>query len=373
MYHHTARRLISKKNMGKKNEHKDSIKKDSHELKNRTVLKAKNKYNMIDEIPITINPPVYECNSLKGATSEEYKFLIAHDLLKMFNQNKDKALEHLYKEMGEMRKYIQSSIESALTFEQILFTLDVSIRCDLHYFPFNSFQQYQIIWAYDEINALKSKYKVVEYTPEVFYHHHRLRFARHEIKDYIRQRDIIDMGAYCGDSMIILTQYTDKTVYSYEYSIHNVEKIKKSIIDNNISANKVMIINKGIADEVKTVESQSTTWSNSQIIEGSKGSKINLTTIDFEAKDLNLHIGLIKGDIEGYEYKALKGAMNVIREQRPVISISLYHNTESFFGIPKLLSEFENYQFEMLSGTFENDITLLEYTYFAYPREILKD
>lgn len=333
------------------------------------------KYNVMDEIPITKDPPKYSCHSLKGASPEDKKrkFFIARDLLERFNQSREKALEYLYNEIGDMRKYLRSTIESALTLEQILFTLDVSIRCDLHYYPFNSFQQYHIIRAYDEISQARSKYHVMEYNPEVFYHHHRLRFTRPEIKEYIRQRDIIDMGAFCGDSMVMLCEYTDKTVYSYEYSIYNVEHIKKAISSNNIPKGKVKIVNKGVGDEVKVVSSESSGFSGSHIVEGSEGQKVNLTTLDFEAKDLNLHIGLIKGDIEGYEYKAIKGAMNVIKEQRPVISISLYHNAESFFGIPKLLKDLENYQFEMLSATLENDITMYECTYFAYPKEILKN
>lgn len=353
------------------------ITKYSHYTKNkiRRIKAEPGGYDLIDEIPITKKPPLYQCSSLRNAIPEQKtnKFFISRDILKKFNQSREQALDYLYSEMGLLRKYLQSTLESAITLEQILLTLDASIRCDLHYYPFNSFQQYHILRAYDEINQAKSKYKVLEYNPEVFYHHHRLRFARQEIKDYIRQRDIIDMGAFCGDSMVILNEYTDKTIYSYEYSLPNIENVKKAIIENNIPEDKVKIINKGISDEIRSIKSEGVEKSFSRIVEGSEGQTVQLTTLDFEAKDLHMKVGLIKGDIEGFEYKAIKGAMNLIREHRPVLSISLYHNTESLFGIPKLLFSLKNYQFEMLSATFENDATLLECTLFAYPKEILKN
>lgn len=332
------------------------------------------KKDFINEIPVTRKLPIYQCSSFRGAKSEKEtgKFFIAKNILKKFNQSREHALEYLYNEMDTLRKYYQCSIESAITLEQILMTLDASIRCDLHYFPFNSFQQYHLLRAYDEINIAKSKYKVMEYNPEVFYYHHRLRFAQEEIKDYIRQRDIIDMGAFCGDSMVIFNEYTDKTIYSYEYSLPNIEKIKKAIVENNIPKDKVKIINKGISDEIRTIKSEGIGKSFSRIVEGKEGQTVYLTTLDFEAKDLNMKVGLIKGDIEGFEYKAIKGAMNLIREHRPVISISLYHNAESFFRIPRLLFDLENYQFEILCATFENDLTLLECSLFAYPKEIFK-
>jgi hypothetical protein len=69
----------------------------------------------------------------------------------------------------------------------------------------------------------------------------------------------------------------------------------------------------------------------------SRGSSIvPISTIDGEAKRLNLTVGLIKADVEGIEIEVLKGALETIQRDRPVITMSIYHNVE-FLDLPKLL------------------------------------
>lgn len=42
-------------------------------------------------------------------------------------------------------------------------------------------------------------------------------------------------------------------------------------------------------------------------------------------------------DIEGEEYKALKGAEKIIREQKPKLAISVYHKAEDIYELPELI------------------------------------
>lgn len=70
----------------------------------------------------------------------------------------------------------------------------------------------------------KSKYKVDYYTEEVFYYHHGLRFTSKFIRKYIQNKDILDVGACMGDSLVILLNYTNKRVHLYE-----INKIKQFI------------------------------------------------------------------------------------------------------------------------------------------------
>lgn len=44
-------------------------------------------------------------------------------------------------------------------------------------------------------------------------------------KRYIMQGDIMDLGAFIGDSAIVLSQYTPKNVYSIEIDSDNIEKM----------------------------------------------------------------------------------------------------------------------------------------------------
>ena len=44
-------------------------------------------------------------------------------------------------------------------------------------------------------------------------------------------------------------------------------------------------------------------------------------------------------DVEGAELRALRGAEMTIREHRPKLAISVYHQPEDIYSIPRFLAE----------------------------------
>lgn len=71
--------------------------------------------------------------------------------------------------------------------------------------------------------------------------------------------------------------------------------------------------------------------------------KIESSTLDIDIKE---PITLIKMDIEGYEKKALEGAKNHIINDKPKLLISVYHNHEDLWKIPKIIREYnKDYKF----------------------------
>ena len=65
-------------------------------------------------------------------------------------------------------------------------------------------------------------------------------------------------------------------------------------------------------------------------------------TIETVALDEFLHgerVTFIKMDIEGAELDALKGAVRIIKEQKPKLAISVYHKADDIIEIPKLIME----------------------------------
>jgi len=67
--------------------------------------------------------------------------------------------------------------------------------------------------------------------------------------------------------------------------------------------------------------------------------KVESTTIDDFVDQNNIDVGIIKMDIEGHEYEAIQGAINTIKEHRPVLLISIYHRGKDFFEIKPLLEK----------------------------------
>lgn len=91
-----------------------------------------------------------------------------------------------------------------------------------------------------------------------------------------------------------------------------------------------------------------------------------VTTIDEFFKNDN--IDFIKMDIEGAELQALKGGINTIQRNRPILSICIYHSPEDFVSIPiYLYNILENYSYSILHHTNEYVESIL----YAIPNELV--
>ena len=200
------------------------------------------------------------------------------------------------------------------------------------------------LYQHELKSGLLKKYIVYPKFSEVFVNHHGLRFARQEIKDYITSKDFLDIGSFIGDSAIVLSQYTNKKIYSYDISARNLEDVKSNA-QKNLIADKVITVNKGVGSSNETFLYLKSDEHNSALQLTQTGDiKIPMTTIDNEVSNLNLTPGLIKADIEGSEYSMLLGAKETIRKYRPIISVSVYHNFDGLFRIPDYIKSFGNYK-----------------------------
>jgi len=181
---------------------------------------------------------------------------------------------------------------------------------------------------------MNTKYDII--LPEVFLYHCGLKYLKSNILNKIKQGNIIDCGAFIGDSSIILSRYTDHKVFALEPDErifrYLVENIKKNNLDN-----KVIPINYGVGDKEETLNF--------------KDIKLKITTIDSIIKKEKIdNVSLIKMDIEGYELKALKGAKKTIQKYKPVLIISAYHKKEDILEIPYYLKKLvPEYKFKFLN------------------------
>ena len=73
-------------------------------------------------------------------------------------------------------------------------------------------------------------------------------------------------------------------------------------------------------------------------------------------------------DIEGGEEKALIGCQNHIKNEHPKLLISVYHNHEDLWKLPKIINDFyPNYNFYLRNHG--NNIFPTETVLFAIPKE----
>ena len=172
----------------------------------------------------------------------------------------------------------------------------------------------------------------------------------------VRNKNIIDAGGYIGDSAIVFSDYTDKNVYSFEPFLHHYNMMLKTIELNK--KNNIIPVNMALGDENKELSLYSSGNLNMglSIEANSKQSDINqienkvkMVTLDSYVKENNIEVGLIKTDLEGFEQPFLKGAINTIKEQKPVLIISIYHNYSDFFEIKPMIENLNlGYKFKII-------------------------
>ena len=172
----------------------------------------------------------------------------------------------------------------------------------------------------------------------------------------VKNKNIIDAGGYIGDSAILFSDYTDKNVYSFEPFLHHYNMMLKTIELNK--KNNIISVNMALGDSDKELS----LYSNGNLDMGlsiernSQKSDINqiedkvkMATLDSYVKENNIEVGLIKTDLEGFEQPFLKGAINTIKEQKPVLIISIYHNYSDFFEIKPMIENLNlGYKFKII-------------------------
>lgn len=209
------------------------------------------------------------------------------------------------------------------------------------------------------------------YNPETFLFHHGLRYASSGIKDYIKNRDFIDAGAYIGDSALVMARYyRPRHIFSFEISPNSCKKYVTIMRKNGIPDEKYTIERLGVTDRKdQLMFNGDRDQGTSLTLVGSD--QVYTTDIDSYVKENHLDVSFLKADLEGYGFKGLLGMADTIRKFRPVLSLSIYHSAEEFFEMKPLLDEITknlDYTVELKQLRPYPD-SILEATLFAYPRE----
>ena len=168
-----------------------------------------------------------------------------------------------------------------------------------------------------------------------FYHNYGIDTLPNHVKQQLAGKDFIDAGAFIGDTALILNQYKPNKIYAFEPSKTNYQLMQKTLNLNKTTNTIPIPLALGNKETVSTMF----TWENASFLTDKGSQEVNVTTIDAFQQKNSLNIGLIKMDIEGAEYNAIEGAEKTIKQQKPVLIISLYHRGQDFFEIPKILKE----------------------------------
>ncbi len=212
-----------------------------------------------------------------------------------------------------------------------------------------------------EKTEIPDLYKELEYNPFILKSIYGMKDLPSTVLAGINGKDIIDVGAGPGDTVYTFHKnFPQSNIYAYEPVIQEKNRIDLMIKKLSGKDNPALIhtIQKGIGDS-EYIENWMQ-WN------GNVTNNINVVTLDNEYPKIgNNNLGLIKMDIEGMESSAVMGAQNIIKQYKPVLTISIYHSPFDFFEMKNKIKAL-NPDYKFMIRRAENcvpdaDIVLIAY------------
>ena len=183
----------------------------------------------------------------------------------------------------------------------------------------------------------------------LWFYHYGLKNLPDKVKSYIAGKDFLDVGAGIGDSALMLLEYNPRRIYAYEPMTYDHRSLLKAIAGNGVQ-DRVVAIKKGLGEREGVIDLNICCGASSMLegfVAGGRTEQVAIATIDNECRDKT--IGIIKMDIEGFEYYAIKGGLDTIKRDKPVMLISIYHTGKDFFEIPPMLKDaVPEYRFKLV-------------------------
>ena len=153
----------------------------------------------------------------------------------------------------------------------------------------------------------------------------------------------IDCGAWTGDTVKLYAESVHGNyarIHAFELDEENFRKLQK----NTEGMHDIVLHHAGVGDENRIVVYGKGSGDNEptagiSIMKAGCGEeyRANLVRLDDALK--GERITFIKMDIEGFETAALRGAIEIVRRQKPQLAICVYHRTSDFWEIPSLIRE----------------------------------
>jgi FkbM family methyltransferase len=184
--------------------------------------------------------------------------------------------------------------------------------------------------------------------------------------DYIAGKTFVDAGAYDGSSALVFKKYKPSKIYSFEISPINLEKLRQ----NTAHARDLIDIMPMALFSHKTLLSFRDTGDATNSVFRPGEEKVETISLDaFWETRTSETLGLLKADTEGAEMEILAGARKQIIRDRPLLSLSIYHNPKQFFEMKPMLESWDiKYKF-MIRRLVPYPI-ITEMALIGYPEEL---
>lgn len=156
------------------------------------------------------------------------------------------------------------------------------------------------------------------------------------IKSKLYRSNIIDIGAFYGDSTLIFNKFSPNSITAIEPNKANFHHLTK-IIKSNKLEDTIQAINIAAGKEKAQLQmyfkyNKSPNHGASIVIKPKRHKVEEVQVLPIDSLKIN-NVSLIKIDTEGYEEQTIDGLIETITNNKPILLISIYHHAEEFFTI----------------------------------------
>ena len=187
----------------------------------------------------------------------------------------------------------------------------------------------------------------------------------HKLAQYIKSGDtFVDIGSNIGYHALFSASLLKNTgkVIAFEPIKSLAHQIEESVEANQFD--NVEVYQVGLGDKIENLNlyvrdenmggSSLSEYENLNIVRASSVQTVNIKTLDTLFPP-ETRVDVIKIDVEGYEFEALKGAENLLREQKPVIFMEfspIFYKLDYPGKASELITFLESfgYSFETMTG-----------------------
>jgi len=173
---------------------------------------------------------------------------------------------------------------------------------------------------------------------------------------------VIDAGGCWGDTALYFAARGAEQVLVYEFIPSNIKIFEQNLALNPELAGRIKLVEKPVWENSEVDLSFEDQGPASRVAAAGVYSGMTQTlSIDDLVRERGLSkVHFIKMDIEGAEFPALKGAAETIRQYKPKLAISVYHQPDDLITIPAYIQSLNpDYEFYLDYFTIVGDEIML--------------
>lgn len=163
----------------------------------------------------------------------------------------------------------------------------------------------------------------------------KYQYFDRQLFDFRHDECFLDIGAYTGDTFEIFCEVYDgafEGYYGFEADQELYERFKAHLHEKYQGCiGKCHIYNIAAWDENTELHFEENPGSSEMKTENNAGNIVGGRKLDEVLE--NRKISFIKMDIEGAEFHALAGMKDIIRKNKPIIAMCIYHKRDDFYKL----------------------------------------